>query len=221
MGRLFCYLIIAWLSMTTVWGAAESTEPQAVTFMTADGGSINALLFGKGHHAVVLAHGAVFNKESWGDFAAALAAQGFTAMALDFRGYGDSKPGSKPDGLYEDILAAVRYLRQHGAVKVSVVGASMGGGAAAKASVAAKPGEIDKLVLLSPATIGRPEHLQGEILFLASQDESMAGSIKAMFEKAPDPKNLTLFEGTAHAQHIFKTEQADKLTALIIEFLKN
>ena len=160
----------------------------------------------------MLGHGAVFNKESWSTFAEELAAKGFTVLAIDFRGYGKSEPGTNRNALYEDILGAVRYLREQRASKVSVIGASMGGNAAAKASVAAKTDEIDKLVLLSPAGIDQPGSLRGDKLFIASKNESMASDIKAMFEKAPDPKRIVLLEGAAHAQHIFKTSQAKQLT---------
>ena len=43
-----------------------------------------------------------------------------------------------------DVLAAVRYLRARGAKNVSAVGSSMGGAAAGDASVASRPGEIDR-----------------------------------------------------------------------------
>jgi len=50
--------------------------------------------------------------------------------------------------LHLDVLAAVRYLRKTGAKSVSVIGGSMGAGAAGDASIASKPGEIDRLVFL-------------------------------------------------------------------------
>jgi len=53
-----------------------------------------------------------------------------------------------------DVLAAVRYLRKTGAKSVSVVGGSMGGGAAGDASIASQPGEIDRLVLVGASPNG-------------------------------------------------------------------
>ena len=44
-------------------GLAQSKD--RVSFPTEDGGTIYADLYGKGERAIVLAHGAKFNKESW------------------------------------------------------------------------------------------------------------------------------------------------------------
>ena len=81
----------------------------------------------------MLAHGGRFNKESWEKQARALAAAGFRALAIDFRGYGQSRGPGQADPLsaplHLDVLAAVRYLRKTGAKSVSVVGGSMGGSA--------------------------------------------------------------------------------------------
>jgi hypothetical protein len=46
-------------------------------------------------------------------------------------------------------------------------------------------------------------------------------SIQSYFEKAISPKKLALIKGSAHAQHIFKTPQAEELTKIILHFLKS
>ena len=131
-------ILLVALSFTHV-AVGQST----VFFSTQDGGVIFADLYGTGRRAVVLAHGGQFNKESWASQAQALAAAGFQVLAIDFRGYGKSHGpgGSDPMDapLQQDVLAAVRYLHDHGAKTVSVVGGSMGGGAAGDASIASKP----------------------------------------------------------------------------------
>ena len=120
-----------------------------VSFPTGDGGLVYADVYGKGDRGVVLAHGGRFNKESWDKQARALAQAGFCVLALDFRGYGKSSGPGQEDPLsaplYQDVLAAVRYLRKSGAKSVAVIGGSMGGGAAAEASIQARNGEIDSL----------------------------------------------------------------------------
>src|SRR5262245_11790838 len=58
---------------------------------TQDGGAILADLYGTGERGVVLAHGGRFNKESWVTQARALESAGFRVLALDFRGYGESR----------------------------------------------------------------------------------------------------------------------------------
>src|SRR4051812_26002778 len=112
----------------TFTAALRAQEP--VTFPASDGGTVCAELYGKGGNAVVLAHGGRFDKESWRPQAKEIASKGFHVLALDFRGTGCSHGPGQEDffsaPFYKDVLAAVRYLRAHGAKKVSVVGGSYG-----------------------------------------------------------------------------------------------
>src|SRR5262249_58066477 len=139
-----------------------------VRFRTADGGTVVADFYAaSGSDAVVLAHGAAFDKASWAPLAVWLAGRGHQVLAIDFRGYGGSTAGSDRRGLFEDVLGAVRYLRSQGVTRVAVLGASMGAGAAADATVRAAPREIDRVILLSPVGVAGLEHLRGRVLFLA------------------------------------------------------
>ena len=194
-----------------------------VSFPTADGGVIRADLYGSGDRGVVLAHGARFDKASWGKQAEVLAKAGFRVLAIDFRGYGQSRGGdqSAPGGgeKYEDVLAAVRYLRENGAKTVSVIGASMGGGAAATALIHARPGEIDRLILLAAVPVAEPDRLTGPKLFVVSRGDALAAKVREQFEKAPEPKELSILEGSAHAQFLFQTDQGERLMKKILEFL--
>lgn len=200
--------------------AAALQPPRDVSFPTADGGVLDGDLYGTGARGVVFAHGAVFNKQSWAPLATRIAARGFRALAIDFRGYGRSRAGSDPNALDQDVIAAVRWLHAQGVQSVSVVGGSMGGGAAAQAATEVAPGEIDKLVLLSPVPIAHPEQLKAaSILYIASRDEGLASDVQRQYARAPQPKQLILLDGSAHAQHIFKTDQAQRLTDAIVQFL--
>lgn len=123
------------------------------------------------------------------------------------------------------MLAAVRYLRQLGGKTISVVGGSMGGGAAAAAVVEAKPGEIDRLVLLASEAGSSPELLKGRKLFITARDDTTASGtprlirIRQQYERAPDPKELVILAGSAHAQFIFQTDQGERLMREILRFL--
>jgi pimeloyl-ACP methyl ester carboxylesterase len=208
--------------------AAVSYAQKAVSFPTSDGGVVSADSYGAGERGVVLAHGGRFNKGSWEKQARALATAGFRVLAIDFRGYGqsrgpgDSAPMSAP--LHLDVLAAVRYLRKSGAKTVSVVGASMGGGAAGDASILSEPGEIHRLVFLAAAPNGPAEKLKAGSLFIVARDDANADGlrlpgIRSQFEKAPEPKELIVLEGSAHAQFLFQTDQADRVMREILRFL--
>lgn len=177
-------------------------------------------LYGAGQHAVLLAHGAVFDKESWDELAQAFSAAGYQALAIGFRGYGKSTAGRSGNALYQDVLAGIRYLHSAGSEQVSVIGASMGGGAVAQVAVVVEPGEIDKLILLASVPIATPERIQGDKLFIVSRGDSLRDAVEGQFERAGEPKELTVLTGSEHAQHIFRSRRrGEELTAAIIEWL--
>lgn len=208
-----------------VGGATRAQK--TISFPTDDGGVVYADAYGQGDQAVVLAHGGRFNKGSWEKQARVLTSAGFRVLAIDFRGYGkshgpgDSNPVDAP--LQLDVLAAVRYLRKNGAKIVSVVGASMGGGAAGNAAIA-EPGEIDRIVFLGSAPNGPAEKLKCPTLFIVARDDASADGprlpgIRAQYEKAPEPKKLIVLDGSAHAQYLFQTDQGERVMGGILRFL--
>ena len=215
----------SFVAALAVFGSAGCAGPRHVSFPTQDGGVVHADVYGQNDRAVVLAHGGRFNKENWATQATILAEAGFRVLAIDFRGRGQSRggPGSSDDEVHFDVLAAVRYLRETGARNVSVVGASFGGWAAARAAVAA-PGEIDRIVLLA-STVDQPERLTGRKLFILARDDFRGGGvlrlpkIREQYERAPDPKELVILDGSAHAQFIFETAQGERLMREIVRFL--
>ncbi len=207
---------------------AGCARPDHVSFPTQDGGVVHADVYGDSDRGVVLAHGGRFNKETWTKQAESLAKAGFRVLAIDFRGRGQSQGGSQInslDDVHFDVLAAVRYLHEIGAKTVSVVGGSFGGWAAAQAAVEAKEGEIDRIVLLAASAIDEPERVKGRKLFITTRDD-FSGSgvlrlpeIRDQYERATDPKQLVILEGSAHAQHIFETDQGERLMCEILRFL--
>jgi pimeloyl-ACP methyl ester carboxylesterase len=221
-----CLALIA----ASLAGAADAPRaPQLVSFPTEDGGTVSADLYGDGARGVVLAHGGRFDKGSWAKQARVLAAAGFRVLAIDFRGYGSSRAGRattpQDDGYRHDVLAAVRFLAARGARSVSVVGGSLGGGAAAEAALTARPGEIERLVLLAHSPIERPERIPGRKLFVICRHDPKADGtprlprFREQFERAPEPKRLLVLECAEHAQYVFETELGDELLGTLVAFL--
>jgi len=201
---------------------------QHVSFATEDGGKICADVYGKGKRAVVLAHGGRFTKESWRPQAEVLAAKGFKVVAFDFRGFGCSRgPGDKDmftAPMANDVLAAVHYLKKHGAKTVFAIGGSFGGAATGDASIQSKPGEIDRIVFLGAAPNLPADQLKSRTLFIIARDDAnddgpRLPSIRAQYLKAPEPKELTVLDGDAHAQFLFQTDQANRVMDQIVRFL--
>ena len=209
--------------------AAMLWAQQAVSCKTRDGWMIHGEVHGTGDRGVVLVHGGRFTKESWRPQAEQLVGAGFRVLAIDMRGYGASREGPKElnpgDGSPLDVLAAVRWLHGSGARSVSVIGGSMGADAAAGASIEARPGEIDALILLAGYADQPPEKLKGRKLFVVTQDDANAAGlrlprIREQYEAAGDPKELLILEGAAHAQFIFETAQGTQLMQEILRFLR-
>lgn len=228
------FMVVAAIAASAVIAACsagprtpDALPPKLVRLTSQDGGVIYAHVYGVGEHGVVLAHGGRFSKESWAPQARMLAKAGFHVLAIDFRGYGQSRGPGQEDiytaPLHLDVLAGVQHLHERGAKRVAVVGGSMGGGAAANA-VAAAPHTIDRLFLIGATPDGEPEQLKVPKLYVMSRgDANSAGprlpGLQAHFARAPEPKELIVLDGSAHAQFIFDTEHAERVMGKIVRFL--
>ena len=219
-------ILIPVFAVLFLWRAAVAQK--TVSFPTEDGGVVFADEYGAGEKSVILAHGGQFTKESWAKQAQILRDAGFRVLAIDFRGYGashgpgDSDPMDAP--LHFDVLAAVHYLRRNGARIVSVIGGSMGGGAAGDASIRSKPGEIDRLVLLGAAPNDQANRLKSATLYIvaredANDDGPRLPKIREQYQRSPQPKKLIVLNGAAHAQWLFQTDQSERVMGEILAFL--
>lgn len=99
----------------------------------------------------------------------------------------------------------------------------MGGDYAAEAAEA-EPEAIDRLVMLASGAYTPLLKMKGRKLFIVARDDANAGGprlpkIRAQFEKALEPKQLIILDGSAHAQFLFETSQADRVMHEILHFL--
>jgi len=224
--------VAAALGLVLVLALPDSAPAQQpVSIPAADGGTVHADVYGGGGRGVVLAHGGRFDKSSWAKQARALADAGFRVVAIDLRAAERARAGEETSCLYDapclavDVLAAVRHLRHSGTRTVSIVGASLGGGAAAQATVEAEAGEIDRVVLLAHMPIAAPERMTGRKLFVVSRGDLGPGDVprllrvREQYQQASGPKRLLVLEGTAHAQFLFETGEGDRLMREIVTFL--
>jgi pimeloyl-ACP methyl ester carboxylesterase len=223
MNTYFFMLIFAMSLMPNNWQTTMKTQTnfKLITYKTEDGGNIEGSLFeGSKDLAVVFAHGAIFDKESWYFLCEKLQSKNVTSLSIDFRGYGNSKKGSTNNKAL-DILGAIDYLKGQGFKTIALVGGSMGGAATLNALELKTDGAVKKVVLLSPAG-GHPIASNSvKKLIVVSKDEGLFARVNAIFKASADPKELKVYEGSYHAQHMFKSNYADELTHLIIDFLTN
>ena len=194
-----------------------------VNFEAADGGDIYGSLFGSYPDIVILAHGRVFNKESYYDLCDVLLKNKISSLAFDFRGYGNSKEGSAGLNAYgEDVIGAIKFAQGLDFVKnITLLGSSMGGAAVLNASKLYKPSEIKSVIALSPVYTDGVDFIDVPIHYIGSEEEKFAEGIKKMYAMTKSPKTVHFFKGSAHAQNIFATEAKEELISLIISYIKD
>ncbi|VAV83340.1 hypothetical protein MNBD_BACTEROID02-151 [hydrothermal vent metagenome] len=208
------------MSFTTQSIMATSDGFELITYPTEDKGVIEASFF-KGtdrNLAVIFAHGAIFNKESWYFLAEKLQDKGIASLSIDFRGYGNSKKGTTNKRSL-DILGAVDYLKSKGFNNIAIVGGSMGGAAVLSALDTKTDNVIKKVVLLAPAGGAGIASTSIKKLIIVSKDEGLYKRVNAIYNETAQPKELKVYPGSYHAQHMFKADYSNELTNLIIDFL--
>ena len=216
---------------------ADSPYPnpsKTVTFSTSDGINLAGTLFGDGDIAVILAHQGTpgADQVSWQSFANLLSEHGYTALAFDFRGVGQSEGRLQYSHLAMDVSAAAQFLEGRNYQKILCAGASMGGTACIRA---AQDHTFDGLAILaSTMTAGSganslrltPEDLVGltqpKLFISAEKDFSLVvNDTKHMYELSPDPKNLLFLPGVQHGTNLFGTDSGEELNAAMLRFIEN
>jgi alpha-beta hydrolase superfamily lysophospholipase len=195
---------------------------EKIIFNSKDGLKIEGEIFQSSDHVVILAHGKAFNMESWEKFAGYLEDNGFSALPFNFRGYGNSE---SKDLKYElDIIGAIEYASKK-YKKISLMGASMGGTASLRA-LELYTKSIDGLILLSPA--GLPKEFMAlnskakKAMIAFSKGDFVFETAQKISSDLPIPSEKIIFDGTLHAQNLFRDPQiSEVLSKRIVEFLRS
>jgi dienelactone hydrolase len=160
---LFALLLVH--ASTPAWAAAP--PPRIVDVTAPDGAALKATYYaaaGPGP-AVLLLHMCNTTRQSWDPVGRGLSAAGIHALALDYRGYGDS-PGDRHDKLPVpqrqalvtgtwpgDVDAALAYLQSQPGVDKSRIGAGGGScGVQQAVQLARRQPDVRSLVLLAGGT---------------------------------------------------------------------
>lgn len=207
-------------------------DPFEVTFSSPDGVKLFATWrpapAAPAAPAVLLVHAFSRERRDFAELAGELGALGFSTLALDLRGHGESvrKGGApislgvslqgSPNAFPRDVEAACAWLRGR-ASRVGVLGLSLSGNLAALATAS---GWAEAGVAVS-ANAERLEALAGTrpkapraLLVLASEgDPGRAASARALDAAGREPKSIVLFPGTAHALDLLRQEPSAKDTA--------
>ena len=218
MRRVLALALLA--SAVVAAGASAGSERAAhgcdrggeVRFDAADGTRLGGHRFGQGTTAVILAHQSDGDLCEWLPYARRLAAVGYFAFPIDFRGSGLSQPPTRAaaNRLAADLAAATKALRRLGKRKVFLVGASMGGIASLVAGANVTP-SVDGVVSISaPArfrgldAVRTAPKLRVPVLYLAAEGDDNAGydfseDARAMYAAtAAADKRLEVLPGRLH-----------------------
>lgn len=104
-----------------------------ISFTSADGTKLSGWFIpakGKAHGTVVHFHGNAQNMSAHYSFVSWLPANGFNLFTFDYRGYGKSEGAPSREGVYEDSVAALNYIKSRTDIdqeKLIVFGQSIGG----------------------------------------------------------------------------------------------
>ena len=206
----------------------EIIESHAVTFNTPDGATINGELYGSGDTAVIFSMMGNCDP-GWREFAQLTAAQGLTSLTYLWRGCRESGGVDEEEiqKFVDDLRGGIAFMREQGAKKIILVGASLGGCASAKLTVES---QVDGLVVVaSPQEIVQwgfaieASDLDSDIpkLFITAKEDDTVPveATQELFNLAAEPKEWKTFPGTAHGTEIFDTQNKDEFQQTILEFI--
>ena len=196
-----------------------------VTFETPDGTTITSELYGSGRTAVIFSM--MGNcKQGWREFAQLTAAQGLMALTYQWRGC--RAAGVSDDNemrkFVDDLRGAINFVRDQGAEKIILAGASLGGCASAKLAVESKANGL--IVIASPPEIPQwnfkieAADVNADIpkLFITAEDDNTvaASKTRALYDLAAEPKEWQTYPGTAHGTDLFETQNGEELQQRIL-----
>ncbi|MGL4729634.1 MAG: alpha/beta fold hydrolase [Bosea sp. (in: a-proteobacteria)] len=172
-----------------------------VSFSGVSGNALQASLWGEGARVALLLHGGGQTRHAWDNTGLALAKAGWTAIALDQRGHGDSAWAE--DAAYSfadygrDVIEVAKQIAvQFGAQPVAI-GASLGGIASLSSFVLVDEPVLAGLVLVDIIPKMDPRgvaHVQGFMRAKAQEGfasvEEAADAIAAYLPHRPRPRSL-------------------------------
>jgi pimeloyl-ACP methyl ester carboxylesterase len=212
---------------------APQAGSRAVVFHASDGTRLEGREFGSGNVGVVLAHMFPADQRSWWPFAGTLADDGYRVLTFDFRGYcpggnagcsGGSKDIPK---ISEDVAAAASYLRDAGATRVMLIGASMGGTASllAAAQPEVHPSAIVTLsaplsfegLTIDPTTL---QNVEAPKLFIAGNgDATAAQAAQQLYDQALGSRRVEIVPTDDHGTDLLTGTRGEEVQKLITTYL--
>ncbi|HVP38299.1 MAG TPA: alpha/beta fold hydrolase [Candidatus Saccharimonadales bacterium] len=232
------------LLLATLAGAREAPKVTAerVTVTTPDGVPLAGTWWAQGEKApaVLLLHMLGHQRHDWDALSEQLAGAGYSVLAIDFRGHGESvKQGNRRldyndfsardwKALPGDVTAALNWMVAQPKVEtehLGIVGASIGANSALLAAAGDK--RVHSLVLLSPGLDyhglkterAMEQYGTRSIFLLASDDDDYSAStVRRLGTLARGRNSVKVFAKAGHGTNMFAAEPP--LPGLILGWLK-
>lgn len=169
--------------------------------------AVSALNFGQGDHVVIALHGTDGGRSQYKGYGEELAKAGFRVIAIDW-------PATSGGG-FKELGTTVKFARDNGAKKISLLGYSRGAELAANYARAQPDGEFDTLVLLSSADEVSIPLTKTKKLFIFNKYDSIARWGEASANKSAEPKQIISLGGRGHQISALVSEKADLMQDVI------
>lgn len=191
-----------------------------VELQTEDNIKLTADLYKGGEKGIILLHMYTVTKKSWEDFANELQEKGYTIIAIDLRGHGESDLNYKDftekdfNNMLLDAKAAKDFLNKE---KNIIIGASIGANLAIKFA-----NQIDGAVSLSPAfnykgieTREDATKTTKPVLIIASDEDAQSVGDSKELGKLIQGSKTQIYSGKGHGTNMLDRETKD----LILDWL--
>jgi pimeloyl-ACP methyl ester carboxylesterase len=222
-------------------GIAFARAPQdrtsRVTFQTPDGQLIVATMMEPSRRpapAIILVHMLGRSRKDWESAGARLAEEGFTTLAIDLRGHGESAAyGGAADerarlgAMVADVRTAKRFLDTRADVlpgRIGIAGASFG--ATLSAIAAGDDATIRSIALLSPSIDYRGVRIEAAMkkygarpaLFVASREDPYAWRSMRELSKDARGREMILLDRAGHGTAMLA--ENDSLIRTLVDWFR-
>jgi pimeloyl-ACP methyl ester carboxylesterase len=200
-----------------LYGCIEPGTAKPLSIESA-GATLDAAVFGKGPVGIVLAHESDGSLCNWASIAPQFANAGYRVLIFDF---------GEPATVARDMHAATKKIRELGAKKIVLGGASLGG-TVALMTAAREQNVVGAFSLSAPDVYGNVEGLpavrrfRAPVLFVAAEDDGdFADDARLLYRAAASRnKELLIVPGSEHGTALYGGSAADRVGDAVDGFLE-
>jgi pimeloyl-ACP methyl ester carboxylesterase len=200
-----------------LYGCIDPGTAKPLTIDSA-GQKLDAAVFGAGPVGLVLAHESDGSLCNWASLAPEFADEGYHVLIFDF---------GEPATVAQDMKAATRKIRELGAKRIILGGASLGG-TVALMTAARERNIVGAFSLSAPAVYGNAEGLpavrrfRAPVLFVAAgDDENFAEDARRLYRASQSQRRqLLIVPGSEHGTALYGGPGAEEVRDAVDRLLQ-